>query len=873
MAAKRAALTRSSSSEYSALSNIDIHTKPQNPAESPSISRVSVSTPPTSLGDNGSLGSSSSIKVQGPPDASKITDPDDDLETRTIRPRRSRSSDVSSYNLKKLSDAQHPLVNAAAARLTTASSRRNISALTGRTLVHGEEAGDDDEAEGSSLVSSKKTNEASDLISRRPAEVAAVRSSPRIQRRPSVKDRLLKVAGKAATVLGKRSRDVVEAGKRTLRMTAKDEVEVEKQKKLLKELDTGPKGLLDELDLDVEFPAPRPTKRIKSGGSRALKEMAPPAILPRTESAGKRMKAWQSEGIYIGQLSREEPNQKKLQKKRPSSSAGEIQPIAAKSSFMPLPMFSYLENDRDFIIPFDVFAPTVKKGDERPKDWHQINRNRLIGDAKELWEKSGPPIVSLCVCEEPEGDEFGCDDQCLNRIMQYECNDDNCGRPVAECGNRPFAELAQRTKKGGLFDVGVEVLKTPNRGFGVRSCRTFAPGQIIMEYTGEIISEGECQRRMRECYMNKQSYYLMELERGLIIDGTKGSMARFINHSCAPNCEVRMVKVNNTPRMGVFAGENGIATGTELTYDYNFDNFSATRQECFCGASTCRGFLSKRLNATEQKKMAKEESEKKRKAAEEAVKHAEDEERKKKVKTDRGPSWRGWVAVDDPETKEKLRREKREKEEAEKNSVRARRLAARRGSLPSVDAAKPAQFVQAAKRDVKRRKTTTTIELAPLKDSGAAETSATREPTLSAKTRLKHARTTSSGSKFHEDLPMGGTSSRASSTSVVKKITVSEELLPLQDDNGADDEIQLLIHSPKKPSSKRAFKTMVMDEDPAVNLRPEKKKRSSALLDVKDVIKTLGKSVKNGLSGVASSSGGGTTSKMKQSKLNFGHSS
>ncbi|KXL50524.1 MAG: hypothetical protein FE78DRAFT_137712, partial [Acidomyces sp. 'richmondensis'] len=147
-------------------------------------------------------------------------------------------------------------------------------------------------------------------------------------------------------------------------------------------------------------------------------------------------------------------------------------------------------------------------------------------------------------------------------------------------------------KKGGPYEVGVEVIKTTNRGFGVRSCRAFRPGQIIMEYTGEIISEAECQRRMREDYKDKQCYYLMELERGLIIDGTKGSMARFINHSCEPNCEVRMVKVNGTPRMGVFAGDDGISTGVELTYDYNFDNFGNTRQICYCGAPTCRGFLS-----------------------------------------------------------------------------------------------------------------------------------------------------------------------------------------------------------------------------------------------------------------------------------------
>lgn len=78
----------------------------------------------------------------------------------------------------------------------------------------------------------------------------------------------------------------------------------------------------------------------------------------------------------------------------------------------------------------------------------------------------------------------------------------------------------------------------------------------------------------------------------MIIDATRGSIARFVNHSCEPNC--RMVKwiVAGKPRMALFAGDRPITTGEELTYDYNFDPFSAKNvQECRCGADTCRGVL------------------------------------------------------------------------------------------------------------------------------------------------------------------------------------------------------------------------------------------------------------------------------------------
>lgn len=84
----------------------------------------------------------------------------------------------------------------------------------------------------------------------------------------------------------------------------------------------------------------------------------------------------------------------------------------------------------------------------------------------------------------------------------------------------------------------------------------------------------------------------MSFDQNMIIDATTGSIARFVNHSCNPNC--RMIKwiVSGQPRMALFAGDQPIMTGDELTYDYNFDPFSAKNvQRCLCGSHNCRGVL------------------------------------------------------------------------------------------------------------------------------------------------------------------------------------------------------------------------------------------------------------------------------------------
>ena len=56
----------------------------------------------------------------------------------------------------------------------------------------------------------------------------------------------------------------------------------------------------------------------------------------------------------------------------------------------------------------------------------------------------------------------------------------------------------------GKYNVGVEVLRTADRGNGVRANRCFGPNQIIVEYTGEIVTQEECERRMHNIYKENE---------------------------------------------------------------------------------------------------------------------------------------------------------------------------------------------------------------------------------------------------------------------------------------------------------------------------------------------------------------------------------
>ncbi|OQO00577.1 hypothetical protein B0A48_13067 [Cryoendolithus antarcticus] len=856
----------SSTTSSSALSNIQVAGGAMD--DDNASEAAAASTPPTSLGDASSIASG---KDEAGPSG---------------RAKRARSS--VNYNLKTLSDQQQEEDAGQAAK------RRSISGLTGRTLV--------DDAEGERSAKPKAAAKKSSLTESIPADLP-----PRpVSRQQSVKDRVKSVAGKVSSVLGKRSRDVMEAGKRKL-----EEVTVKKTK-LLKELEMGPRGVLDEIDLEaLEEELERPSKKAKK---EVVKEEAPAPMtqpLPVIKaSTGKREKKWQKEGLYVGQTANPDSTQsgasRKLSKQRPSSAMSDAPaPMTSKLPFLPLPMFDYMTKQRDFVIPYDVFAPSVTKHHQKPRDWTQVNKNRLIGDAKDIWKRRAQAKAlprSLCGCEQPaEGEGHGCGEWCLNRSMQYECSEENCLLSPEDCGNRAFAELGKRLEKKGAYDVGVEVLATGNRGFGVRACRAFTPGDIVMEYTGEIISEGECQRRMHEVYNGKDNYYLMELDGGLVIDGTKGSMARFVNHSCEPNCEVRMCLVGGTPRMGVFAGENGVKTGEELTYDYNFDNFGQTRQRCYCGAPSCRGFLCARLSKDELKKWQKEESERLAKVQAEAEKKVRDAA-KAKAEGGKKAGWRGWVTLGD--IKDDLKKELEAKAEREKGSVRAARLEARRSGVPLKRTAEAVEVKQP-----KRRRTTKTVvefsvkdvvgddaagaddgvkeEASPSaspimapepgidqavheitasadtaiepKDSAATKapppTTEAREPKPESSTyRPTHKRTHSTlstgTSKFTEALPSNSTISRPTTAP-----SVSETL------SKADEVAPLLASSATSLVSLNEDDVLTIDEEPA------KKRRKFG-----EMLKGVAGAVGRGLGGGVGTKGKGKMDGkgLKQSTLNFG---
>ena len=196
-----------------------------------------------------------------------------------------------------------------------------------------------------------------------------------------------------------------------------------------------------------------------------------------------------------------------------------------------------------------------------------------------------------CECTTSEDDRArgikACGHECLNRMLLIECSS-NC--PCGQwCTNRRFQRRSFASHKLALF-------KTEMKGHGLRTVSSIRKGRFLVEYLGEVIDMDELVRRNKKYKRDGNIHqYVMSLIHGTVIDSTiKGNWARFINHSCEPNCVAEKWLVNGEYRMGIFA-KRDLDANEEITIDYRFETFGSAdlaNEKCYCGAPTCRGTIS-----------------------------------------------------------------------------------------------------------------------------------------------------------------------------------------------------------------------------------------------------------------------------------------
>ena len=136
---------------------------------------------------------------------------------------------------------------------------------------------------------------------------------------------------------------------------------------------------------------------------------------------------------------------------------------------------------------------------------------------------------------------------------------------------RPVAETA-----------GVVFKRSPIHGTGGFARQSIPKGARVIQYVGERIDKRESLRR---CAADNQ--YIFTLNQETDLDGNVAwNPARFVNHSCAPNCEAEV----EDNRIWLVARRD-IQAGEEITFNYGFDLEDYHDYPCRCGAAHCVGFI------------------------------------------------------------------------------------------------------------------------------------------------------------------------------------------------------------------------------------------------------------------------------------------
>jgi len=142
----------------------------------------------------------------------------------------------------------------------------------------------------------------------------------------------------------------------------------------------------------------------------------------------------------------------------------------------------------------------------------------------------------------------------------------------------------------------VEVRRSPIQGRGVFATRDLREGERILEYTGKLITSDEADSQAADESMRRHHTFLFAVDDDWVIDGADGgNEARYINHSCDPNCE----SVVEGRRVFIHAVRD-IEAGEELLYDYWYvvdDGYGMEELRrlypCRCRSARCRGTLAR----------------------------------------------------------------------------------------------------------------------------------------------------------------------------------------------------------------------------------------------------------------------------------------
>ncbi|KAM3929076.1 histone-lysine N-methyltransferase 2C isoform 6-T6 [Leptodactylus fuscus] len=154
------------------------------------------------------------------------------------------------------------------------------------------------------------------------------------------------------------------------------------------------------------------------------------------------------------------------------------------------------------------------------------------------------------------------------------------------------SKSSQYRKMKTEWKSNVYLARSRIQGLGLYAARDIEKHTMVIEYIGTIIRNEVANRKEKLYESQNRGVYMFRIDNEHVIDATlTGGPARYINHSCAPNCVAEVVTFEKGHKI-IISSNRRIQKGEELCYDYKFD-FEDDQHKipCHCGAVNCRKWM------------------------------------------------------------------------------------------------------------------------------------------------------------------------------------------------------------------------------------------------------------------------------------------
>ncbi|XP_051738984.1 histone-lysine N-methyltransferase 2C isoform X6 [Ctenopharyngodon idella] len=180
---------------------------------------------------------------------------------------------------------------------------------------------------------------------------------------------------------------------------------------------------------------------------------------------------------------------------------------------------------------------------------------------------------------------------CSSKALQ------STGNP-AEMGVAPYSKhfvhskSSQYRRMKAEWKSNVYLARSRIQGLGLYAARDIEKYTMVIEYIGTIIRNEVANRKEKMYEAQNRGVYMFRIDSEHVIDATiTGGPARYINHSCAPNCIAEAVTFERDHKI-IITSNRRIQRGEELCYDYKFDlEDDQHKIPCHCGAVNCRKWM------------------------------------------------------------------------------------------------------------------------------------------------------------------------------------------------------------------------------------------------------------------------------------------